>query len=228
MTQKPDIWMPLHVTKYLGDTMRLTRDQHGAYLLLLMAYWMTGEALPDNDCQLAATCKATTAEWRRLRPALEPFFQIADGKWRQKRAEEELSKARNYMKAKSEAGKEGAKRRWQKHSYAHSTDFVMPIAEPCQQHRQSDGPVPTPEHSKVLNFARGHVPKQTAVTAENNLALFQKWLAVLIGAQGWRIVGEAADPESENYEEALAFCKERAKLGGKGWPHNWPERKVAL
>ena len=94
--------MPFYVEDYLHDTSRLTRDQHGAYLLLLFDYWVSGPP-PDDDEQLAVIVKATPIEWRRLRPALAGFFSINDGKWRQKRLDIEIAKAEALYAQRQEA-----------------------------------------------------------------------------------------------------------------------------
>lgn len=106
--RKPDDWMPLRIGEYLADTTHLTRDQHGAYLLLIMAYWRRGEALPADDGQLAAIAKATPAEWRKMKPIIAQFFRCEDGRWFQKRCEEELVAARALVAQRSVAGKASA------------------------------------------------------------------------------------------------------------------------
>jgi uncharacterized protein YdaU (DUF1376 family) len=46
----------LVVGDYLKDTSSLTTEQHGAYLLLLMDYWVNGPP-PDDDTALASIAK---------------------------------------------------------------------------------------------------------------------------------------------------------------------------
>jgi len=141
--RKPDEWLPLHIGDYQADTQHLTRDQHGAYLLLLMAYWRRGGALPADDGRLAAIAKATPAEWRRLKPIISEFFSEHDGTWFNKRSEEELAKARAKVAARSEAGKKGAAATWQTHGKANGKTMAMPEANAADSHRQNDGPLPS-------------------------------------------------------------------------------------
>lgn len=133
---RPDTWMPLYIGDYLADTMHLSRDQHGAYMLLIMAYWRRGAPLPDDDERLAGIAKATPNEWRKLRPVLAEFFLVADGKWVQRRAQAELDRASNNVSARSKAGSNGAAKRWQPDG---KTDgkTIAPAS-------QNDGPLPLP------------------------------------------------------------------------------------
>lgn len=91
----------------------------------------------------------------------------------------------------------------------------------------SSSPSSSPKKIEITNFVMGRKSGLIPMTDQNKIALFQKWLAELIGKDGWRIVGEAADPAAPNYEEALAFCKDKARAHGKGWPHKWPAPGMA-
>lgn len=66
---KPDIWMPLYIADYLADTTRLTTEQHGAYLLLIMDYWRNGP-LPDDDGALSQITRMQPAAWKKNRVML--------------------------------------------------------------------------------------------------------------------------------------------------------------
>ncbi len=87
---KSDIWFPFYIGDYLADTMHLTTQQHGAYILLLLAYYKNQGPLTDDDGQLSAIVKLTHSEWLAVRTALASFFQIGDGKWSHSRANHEI------------------------------------------------------------------------------------------------------------------------------------------
>ncbi|CAN7342173.1 YdaU family protein [Acidovorax sp. LjRoot74] len=112
MDKKTDAWMPLWIGAYLADTQRLTRDQHGGYLLLLMAYWREGGPLADDDEELAAIVKATPKEWAQLRPRMAKFFTVADGVWTQKRMQQELAGAKERSEKSSSKAQKAAQARW--------------------------------------------------------------------------------------------------------------------
>lgn len=90
---KTDKFMPFYPGDYLADTTMLTRDQHGGYFLLILAYWRNKGPLPDNDEALAMASRSTPQDWKKLRPILAKFFQVVDGEWRHKRIDDELTKA---------------------------------------------------------------------------------------------------------------------------------------
>ena len=112
--KKTDLWLPLWVGPYLADTQHLTRDEHGGYFLLLLAYWRNGGPLLDDDKRLASITKSTAKEWKKLKPILSEFFIVADGRWTQKRMEKELAASMANLAQKSLAGKASAEKRWGK------------------------------------------------------------------------------------------------------------------
>lgn len=113
MTGRPDSFMPFYIGDYMRDTLRLSTLHHGAYLLLLCAYWADGGPLGDDDESLAAITRLSMADWKRARAVLGklPFFDVRDGRWHQKRADEEIAKAVASYERRRAAGEKGNAKR---------------------------------------------------------------------------------------------------------------------
>lgn len=110
---RPDTWMPVYIGDYLADTMHLSYPEHGAYLLLIFAYWRSGKPLADDDQELSSICRASLKEWKKMRPRISRFFHVEDGTWRHKRIEQELARSQEISNERSKAGAIGAAKRWQ-------------------------------------------------------------------------------------------------------------------
>jgi len=102
------LYMQFNIVDYLGDTQGLTTIEHGAYLLLIMNYYQTGKSLVDNDQVLAQFCRTSVQKWLRMKPTLEKFFSICDGRWYHKRIENDLNK----IAEKSIKSRNAALSRW--------------------------------------------------------------------------------------------------------------------
>lgn len=105
--------MPLYIADYLADTTRLTTEQHGAYMLIIMDYWRNG-APPDDDNVLANITKLTPNAWRKHRVSLSKLFTIDGGEWKHKRIDDELKKASDNATAYANRAKVAAEKRWNK------------------------------------------------------------------------------------------------------------------
>src|SRR4051812_4450301 len=79
--------MPFYIDTYMADTSHLSTLEHGAYMLLLFAAWRRPACdLPDDDRLLAKYAKQPLNRWKeKLRPIIEPFFEVSGGAWRQKK-----------------------------------------------------------------------------------------------------------------------------------------------
>lgn len=87
-------FMPLYVADYMSDAAHLSTLEHGAYLLLIMTYWQRGEPLPNDDKKLARICRLTPLQWKRIKPQILEFFDVAVLQLSHSRIERELSNVR--------------------------------------------------------------------------------------------------------------------------------------
>lgn len=129
--------MPLYISDYLADTMGLSTEQHGAYLLLLMAAWKDDGRLPNDHEQLAHIARLPQKAWLKHEPTLQRFFIVTEGFWMHKRVRAELDKAKGNVSKKSEAGVVGAAAKW-------GLDYMAPL----------EGEAPRDTRSRRLAAAR--------------------------------------------------------------------------
>ncbi|WP_337846796.1 DUF1376 domain-containing protein [Sphingomonas sp.] len=153
MTDKANVWMPLYIGDYLRDTQRLSTVAHGAYLLLIMDYWMNG-APPDDDAVLATITRMTPDAWSMHRALLERFFSIEDGCWKHRRVEAERAKAAENSNRRKSKAKAAAEARWGSRNDAESNAPSMPEALPEAMPDQCPSPSPSPIDEEDVGIAR--------------------------------------------------------------------------
>lgn len=225
MTKRADTWMPFYVGDYLADTLHLNTLQHGAYLLLILAYWRSGEPLNDDDEELATITRSTVAEWKKLRRSMVRFFHVDDGKWAHKRIDAELAKASSITEKRANAGRASAAAKAQRNGNTCSThveDVVQQNAKPS--------PSPSSLRSEVSDAsASGGEPPPSAPDPVK--AMWNRGLAI-IGKDNRSLLGQMAsrygkpavmaaivECEREQPIEPLGYfiaCCERRQVNGSG------------
>lgn len=132
MSKKPAA-IPLFADAYLADTTHLTTEEHGAYLLLMMAAWRQEDcALPNDDTKLARIAGLSRQKWASIKVTIMDFWEVENGRIFQPR----LRRERAWVAQKSEGSKKSAQARWSKQAPDNKQDGGM--------RSQCDGNAPPP------------------------------------------------------------------------------------
>jgi uncharacterized protein YdaU (DUF1376 family) len=134
---KTDIWMPVYIGDYLADTMHLSTEQHGAYLLLLFHLWRRG-VLQDDDVVLAKITGLRAKAWSTCRGVLAEFFEIHDGLWHHRRVERERIRVAAKHESNSNKAKIGATVRWNKAALAAECSLAFDDPEGASSNASSN------------------------------------------------------------------------------------------
>lgn len=155
-------YMPLFTDAYLADTRHLSTEEHGAYLLLLMAAWRTVECtLPDDDTRLARIAGVGVKKWVKLRPVMEQFFTVDDNGWTQKRLLSERNRVTISRSQKSHAGKASALKRNETDSTAVGTEQPTEREQPITITKTIDNQ--SINHSDLVKKIKGfHISQENA------------------------------------------------------------------
>ena len=142
---KTDIWMPLYLRDYLTDTSRLSTIEHGAYLLLLMDYWVNGP-LPNNNNILLQITKLSTENLRVISGLLLGFFVLDKNTntWHNKRIDQELQKASSRRENAVNNGKKGGRP-------TENNPEDNPSNNPEPNPQESSSPSPSPSYTHTYS-----------------------------------------------------------------------------
>lgn len=189
---KPDVWFPLVVGDYLKDTSRLTTEQHGAYLLILMDYWTKGPPA-DDDEELAAITKLDAKRWKATRAKIQKYFRIVDGQWRNKRCDEELERWSEKKRLYAERAAAGGRAKAAKSS-ASSTDQAgkndqKSLLKSCTS--SASGEVRAPNSALTLSEKNDFLgPKEVRDAFDAQLG--DEWCRAYLDPCAWQDVPERA------------------------------------
>ena len=198
--------MPLYIGDYLADTARLTTEQHGAYLLLLMDYWRSGR-LPDNDQVLAQISKLSPDAWGNAKAMLKQFFSISDGYWIHARVEKELNLAMQNKAKMHDRALKGAQARWDKQEND-ATSNAQAMLKQCP----SPSPSPLPSTTTNKNIAP---PEGVDVSLWNDYLKVRKAAKKPLTDTALKGLIREAEKAKITLSDALQTCCERSWVGFK-------------
>ena|ERR1700676_3908148 len=150
---------------YLADTPHLTTKEHGAYLLLILAYYRQGSSLPDDENRLSTIAKVSPKVFRKMRLTLSQFFEI-DGKfWKHKRIEKELAA----YKQKCSKNKASIEKRWEKEEekeYTKRIQNVSPLVS--ETYYQNDTISEVRSHNSEVTIQNSQITNQKNIRDLSN------------------------------------------------------------
>jgi uncharacterized protein YdaU (DUF1376 family) len=100
-------FMQLYVGDYLADTLDLSCEEHGAYMLLLMTMWRHGAKLPNDHTKLARVARLSPRKWAQVWSEIGRFFDDNGTHISNPRLSKEYRKAEEKSEIRSEAGRKG-------------------------------------------------------------------------------------------------------------------------
>lgn len=99
-----------------SETRMKTNLEQRALLWELMWYASQEGSLPCDEAMLRKIADCTPEEWDRSWSAISHKFERRGDRLHHPRVDAEIAKMTNFRSAKSQAGKNGAAKRWQSHS----------------------------------------------------------------------------------------------------------------
>jgi uncharacterized protein YdaU (DUF1376 family) len=224
-------YLQLYVADYLSDTMHLSTEEHGAYILLIMNYWQTGK--PINSKHIKAITKLSNERITDVIETLQHFFNVdVDGLWFHKRIEADLEKVRDKSIKSSNAGKISAELRWKNNTKVTNviTDVIETLQRNCN-HTETETKTDT-KTDKIKDICAKAQPKKISsqtLLAEwginenlsNDFIVHRKLKKAAITETALKGFQREADKAKISLSEAITYSIERGWVTFKNdWYQN--------
>mgnify|MGYP001571888514 CR=1 FL=1 len=168
MSESP--WFRLYPADYFAKTGRLTRSEHGAYLLLLLHYYSIGP-LPNNDADLAALAKCSLKEWAGVKPRIWSYFREDHAVLRQDRCDIEIEHRNALIEQKKTAGSIGGKAKHAlKHTPQHTpqhTGWRNPSKSEPESEYIPECDVPYTSHDQTEDEINSYLNDKTSASSKS-------------------------------------------------------------
>ena len=151
MSERP--FMQLYVSDFIGDTLHLSTEQIGAYMLLLMAMWNAGGKLPSDEAKLARVARLSVKKWKSIADDLMSFFEVDGTEIRHHRLTKELQKSESKSQSRAAAGAAGGNAKALKDKQAHLANAMpepqhLPDTIHMSSSLRSEDSAPAPSKAK--------------------------------------------------------------------------------
>lgn len=152
-------FMPLWVSDFLGKTMHLDAKEVGAYMLLLMALWGRGGALPNDPKKLQRIARVGR-DWPTVWASLEGFFTVDGDQITQGRLSEELHKVNAKREVNAHSGARGGRAKALKSKEVGLANATVSLKQP--------EPYPYTEDTDVSSVTRK--PRKRQIKADEQIS----------------------------------------------------------
>lgn len=156
MAERP--FMQFYGSDFVGDTLHLSAEQIGAYMLLLIAMWNARGKLPNDDKKLARISRLSLHKWRHVWPDIAPLFITTDEDISHKRVKKEVERLDTFSQKARENGKRGGEAKalkMQQSGVARATN-----SPPLKPSIARATPEPEPDSKDIESFEAPLTPKR--------------------------------------------------------------------
>lgn len=153
-------WYATYPADYAAKTKHLSLEEHGAYRLLMDHYYETGLPIPNDPDVIKKILRVSRQKTRKIMLILVLFFREIDGKLYHERIEEELEKAKEIHKVKSDA----ANKRWGNEPPYSDADAYARLQPQSQSHSSTNKDLSNPvdstqEKIPAMHYTAGRIVK---------------------------------------------------------------------